>query len=501
MNSPRLTRVLETLTPYLFLLVGIPVLVILGFGLVAIYLQGYGLALAVLIAITTLLIAIPTVWMRRKVQQTLTASVDVAEGWVHASKDWGTRDRDVWHTLNQLIEQQLQHDAGWDGLRTHALALVYDAAAQYRPSHSRKALAFSLPELLRMTEEVSRRYRLLLQEHVPFIESVNLSTVQIAYEHRDKYAVGQKLWQAYRLARLVTPAGWVAEARSQVVNRLFSGLSDDIQMTLKRALLQEVASVAIDLYSGRFKISDAEIGNSTTHQADQARVAMPPEPLRVGFLGQVSAGKSSIINALIGEMVSEVNALPSTDRATVYPCQWEGVDALHLIDLPGLDGTVATTDYLLEQLTQCDVVLWVLKANQSARALDTAFKAMWEHWFADPQHASRRRPMIIGILTQVDRLADPHSAKASIIDAALAHNAQLLGLEPIMALSVGETGNAPYNLAQLQALLDEHYAQGLQTQLNRRRLEAAGQFSVQDQLHRAYRLGESLFKKALNRTT
>jgi hypothetical protein len=501
MSSPRLSRLLETLTPYVFLLIGVPVLVVLGFGLVAIYLQGYGLALAVLIAITTLVVAIPTLWMRRKVQQTLTATVDVADGWVHASQDWGTRESATWQALNQQIEAQLQQDAAWESLRTHALALVSSAAEQYRPNHSRKALAFSLPELLRLTEEVSRRYRLLLQEHIPFIESLNLSTVQMAYTHRDKYATGQKLWQAYRIVRLITPAGWIAEARSQVLNRLFSGLSDTIQLNLKRALLQEVASVAIDLYSGRFKISDADIGNSATHQADQARMAMPPEPLRVGFLGQVSAGKSSIINALIGEMVSEVNALPSTDRATVYPCQWQGVDVLHLIDLPGLDGIPATTDYLLEQLTQCDVVVWVLKANQSARALDTAFKSRWEQWFAEPQQRSRRHPVLIGVLTQVDRLADPHSPNASVIDAALAYNAQLLGLEPIMALSVGEDGKATYHLAQLQALLDEYHAQGLQTQWNRRRLAAGEAFSVQDQLHRAYRLGESLFKTALNRTT
>ena len=54
----------------------------------------------------------------------------------------------------------------------------------------------------------------------------------------------------------------------------------------------------------------------------------------------------------------------------------------------------------------------------------------------------------------------------------------------------------PYNLDALEKLLDQCYEQGMQVQLNRRRLEASDSFSVQEQFKRAYRLGKSLFNSS-----
>jgi predicted GTPase len=219
----------------------------------------------------------------------------------------------------------------------------------------------------------------------------------------------------------------------------------------------------------------------------------------------VSVGKSSIINALIGSIVAEVNQLPSTRTATVYQAKLDNdIDALHLVDLPGLDGQSEHDAYLLEQMMQSDVVMWVLKANQPARALDTKFNEQWQTWLKDPKQRARRQPIMLGVLNQVDRLApqaewqppydlqNPTSPKACNIRDALDYNQKLLNFQSIIPLSVSEDKPA-YNLEELEKLLDQYYEQGMQVQLNRRRLEANDSFSVQEQFKRAYRLGKSLF--------
>lgn len=499
-------RLSERIAPFLALLLGIPILVVVGFGIVSIYQEGYLLAFMLLITVLTFLAALPLILLKRKVKKGIDTHDLSSEAWVQASQDWTLFDLQVWATLNKTIEEKLLENADWVLMRTYSLDLASLAAAQYHPTRARRELAFTIPEALRMTEEVSRRYRLLLMQHVPLVEKLNLSMMRMVYDHRDKQETLQRFWNVYRILRAFTPAGLIAEARGQLLDHVFTGLKDEVQAKLKQALLQEVASVVIDLYSGRFKVSDEELSASETLKADQARLAKPLEPLRVCLIGQVSAGKSSIINALIGSMVAEVNQLPSTRTATIYQAKLENeVEALHLVDLPGLDGKAENDAYLLEQMMQSDVVLWVLKANQPARALDTNFKAQWQTWLDDPKQRARRQPILLGVLNQVDRLApqqewqppydldNPSTTKAHNIRAALDYNQKLLNFASIIPLSVS-ADKPSYNLAALEQLLDQYYEQGLQVQLNRRRIEANDSFSVQEQFKRAYRLGKSLFK-------
>lgn len=504
-------RLSERIAPFIALLIGIPILVVVGFGIVSIYREGYLLDLVLLITLLTFLAAIPLFFLRRQVKKSMDTHDLSSEAWVQASKHWTPFDLQVWSLLNQRIEEKLDENAAWVMMRSYSLDLASIAAAQYHPTRTRRELAFTIPEALRMTEEVSRRYRLLIMQHVPLVEKLNLSMVQMVYDHRDKQETIQRVWNVYRILRAFTPAGLIAEARGQLLDHVFAGLKDEVQAKLKQAFLQEVASVVIDLYSGRFKVSDEELSASETLKADQERFAIPLEPLRVCLIGQVSAGKSSIINALIGSMVAEVNQLPSTRMATVYQAKLESnVDALHLVDLPGLDGKPENDDYLLEQMMQSDVVLWVLKANQPARSLDTKFNTQWQTWLNDPKQRARRQPIMLGVLNQVDRLAPtnewqppydlqhPSTPKAVNIRDALAYNQTLLNFQSIIPLSVSED-KPPYNLDALEKLLDQYYEQGLQVQLNRRRLEASDNFSVQEQFKRAYRLGKSLFNSATNK--
>ncbi|MBG0780330.1 MAG: 50S ribosome-binding GTPase, partial [Desulfotignum balticum] len=227
-------------------------------------------------------------------------------------------------------------------------------------------------------------------------------------------------------------------------------------------------------------------------------------PLRICFVGQTGSGKSSIINALVDAMVAEVNPLPSTSATTVHQCRIDGMDMVHLVDLPGLDGKEKTPKHLLKEATRSDMIIWVLKANQPARSLDSEFKQHFDAFYLATARRSQKRPVIIGVLNQVDRLPpvqewhppydleNPKTPKAKTIKAALTYNRDLLGLDELIPLAVAEN-QPPYHLDELKKRIDTSCQQGLQTQLNRHRIQTNGMGKIRDQAGRLYQSGKSLF--------
>ena len=488
--------------PLLAIALVLPLLILGLFGLIALFDYGYILHFVALLAFCALLIGIFR-WTQRGTSPETVPLPE--EGLVAASADWGDYDHQVWDRLNRKITEQLEENADWGQLQEHALALIKAIAENYHDKGGRKELAFSIPELLMMVEEISRRYRQLLKTHVPFVEHTRLSLLVQGYDNKEKLKSGYRsamwVWNSYRIVRLVNPLTAVlAEVRSQVIGKMMTQVSAEFQLKLKQALLQEVVSVAIDLYSGRFKIE----GQQTTQGQDSKNMAPALEPLRICFVGQTGSGKSSIVNALVDAMVAEVNPLPSTSATTVHQCRLEGMEMVHLVDLPGLDGNEKTTKNLLQEGTNCDLIIWVLKANQPARSLDCNFKQQLDAFYLETARRSLKRPVIIGVLNQVDRLPpvqewhppydldNPESSKAKAIKAALEYNRDLLGFNDLVPLSVAE--NKPtYNLSELKILLDTSYQQGLQAQLNRRRIQTVGAVGISDQAGRLYQSGKSLF--------
>lgn len=496
-------RLSHGMMPFLLAAIIIPILVLGAFGVFAVYDYGYLLEFILLLTVCALLVILP-LWAGKKSQpETFTVA---GEGFVNAAEGWADFDQQVWKKLNHLIIEKLRENAEWGSLQQHVLSLIMRTAEEYHGTGKRRELAFTIPELLIMVEEISRRYRRLLQAHVPFIEQVDVSLIAQGYDNKTKLETGWKsatwFWNTYRVVRFVNPVtAVISELRSQAIGILMTHVNTEIQHKLKRALLQEAVSVAIDLYSGRFKVDDSQLKSSFSSRKDTGKMALPLDPLRVCLIGQVSSGKSSIVNALVKGMIAEVSVLPATDRATVYQCCIEGLDAIHLVDLPGFDGDKKNEKRLLQEVVGSDLILWVLKANQPARALDIKFKALLDGYYANKENRLLKRPPMIGILNQVDRLSPasegaetqlPAGANAEKIRAALDYNRQLLGFSTLIPLAVGSDKEA-YNMAELTSLLDKNYSDGVQTQLNRRRNESAGRFILSDQAKRVFQSGRSLF--------
>ncbi|MEZ9954749.1 GTPase family protein [Vibrio splendidus] len=523
-----------------------PSIIMMGFGVFLAIKYGYLLEMSIAIAVSTLVFTIPLFISSRSSRDSSSRSsrrssstepfsnkesdglgedasesesqhnkADINDALVKASTDWSQKELSIWNDSKHHVRQQLLVDIEWGNLDQTGLEVLEFVAKKF----DKKSLDFSIPEGLKLFEEVSRRYKLVVREHIPGIEYLKVSYIKAGYEAYDKYGeLGQKIvkatiWGNHLKNLYLNPLKVVSDlGREQATSSMTRGVVDDMQYAAKQALLDEVAAVAIDLYSGRFSIEDEALKASDVSELDEQRFAPELEPVRIVLVGQTSSGKSSLINALKQELVAEVDVLPSTDTSTVYNAFVDDND-VRVVDLQGLDGNPKTEALMLKEMTQADVVLWVLKANQSARDLDKQLKDGFDAFYDDPKNISRKKPIVVSVVNQVDRLKpvddwqppydleNPTSTKAKIIAQALEYNHILLQTDIVLPLAIAPE-KVQFGLDTLRQTLIERIADANNVQRNRQRLEAMKRgTSVKGQLNKAVKAGKKVAPSALKAAT
>ncbi|MDH6025485.1 GTPase family protein [Vibrio splendidus] len=523
-----------------------PSIIMMGFGVFLAVKYGYLLEMSIAIAVSTLVFTIPLFISSRSSRDSSSRSsrrssstepfsnkesdglgedasesdsqhskADINDALVKASTDWSQKELSIWNDSKHHVRQQLMVDIEWGNLDQTGLEVLEFVAKKF----DKKSLDFSIPEGLKLFEEVSRRYKLVVREHIPGIEYLKVSYIKAGYEAYDKYGeLGQKIvkaaiWGNHLKNLYLNPLKVVSDlGREQATSSMTRGVVDDMQYAAKQVLLDEVAAVAIDLYSGRFSIEDEALKASDVSELDEQRFAPELEPVRIVLVGQTSSGKSSLINALKQELVAEVDVLPSTDISTVYNAFVDDND-VRVVDLQGLDGNPKTEALMLKEMIQADAVLWVLKANQSARDLDKQLKDRFDAFYDDPKNISRKKPIVVSVVNQVDRLKpvddwqppydleNPTSTKAKIIAQALEYNHILLQTDIVLPLAIAPE-KEQFGLDILRQTLIERIADANNVQRNRQRLEAMKRgTSVKGQLNKAVKAGKKVAPSALKAAT
>jgi uncharacterized protein len=212
--------------------------------------------------------------------------------------------------------------------------------------------------------------------------------------------------------------------------------------------------------------------------------APPPEPpkpkgVSIVLIGQVKAGKSSLVNALLGERRAATDVLPLTSEVTKYDLVSPGVPThLVLLDTAGYGRAGAAKDNLeetAEAVQSADLVLWVTHARTPGRKADADFFARLRQWFRDRPHL--RFPPVIVVLTHVDLLtpamewAPPYDwaggtrpkerSMADAIAAAQESFPDVAGLVPVCGATGKEWGVQEELLPEVVALLGEAKAVAL----------------------------------------
>ncbi|MCC5979599.1 MAG: 50S ribosome-binding GTPase [Salinarimonas sp.] len=411
--------------------------------------------------------------------------------------EWSARETEIYEAARAAITERLTGPVEWESLPEQAVAVVEDVAGRMSGG-KRGALDFTLPEALLLIDRVALRYREFLRSHVPFSDQLSMRSVHWLWSRQDQARTAWKYgYLAYRGLRLAfnPPVGVLRELERAATAGLQDRLSDQVVRDAQAILLEEVAQAAVDLYSGRLKFSDAELIEIQlgSELRDRRSLARPDDPVRIIVVGQISAGKSTLINALAGDEKAETDLAPTTDTLTAHEMEIDDIPC-RLIDTMGLDGSSRVHKALTAEILEADMVLWVLRANRPGRAVDIALRdAVMAAFAEDP---ARRIPPIIPLATAVDMLLPdwpytenrlPEAAQRVIgrmITALRADFAGPLGDRPPIPVCARPPS---WNLDTLHNAIAAQLGDALMTQRNRRRLESPQGLRFGENLGRAGR--------------
>jgi predicted GTPase len=354
-------------------------------------------------------------WQRRRV---LLGPIDFTPPF-----HWTDRDRQAWELVKARAEAAVQLDADRLSDPRHYLAVGQEMglqlAAFYHPGAADPVANLTLPELLAVVELASHDLAEMVDRYLPGGHLLTVRDWRLAKQATEWY---QSASNAYWLiAALFSPVntGLRYVASRFGIARPMEMLQKNLLLWFYTAYLNRLGNYLIDLNSGRLRVGAtryralvdraAAAREGTLPQAEgpapDAAEAVPQ--VVVTLLGQVKAGKSSLVNALLGEQRARTDVLPATAGVERYELRQPGIlTQLVLLDTVGYGHAGPKADQVAatcEAARQSDLLLLVLHARNPARQADLDMLRPLREWFA--ARPDLKMPPILGVLTHIDLLS------------------------------------------------------------------------------------------------
>jgi len=378
---------------------------------------------------------------------------------------WPAEAERCWDKVERLASEATPREwplSDGAGLMRLARQILVMVAAHFHPRSDQPLLEMTLPHTLTIIERAARELREEVVDNIPFSHRLTLGTMARAKDFRDRLKQHEGWYRAGR-ALLAPQSAVVAELRRAVFDELTAQGSQRVQTWLLREYIRKLGYHAIDLYGGLVRLDDdvplarPDPRMAADSEAADAQQAILEEPLRILLLGRSNAGKSSLVNALFGEVTAATDLLPDT-TAGIAPYRLERDGALRalIFDTPGFDGPLFESRALERTARDADLVLWVTAADRADRGLERerldGLRALLS---SDPR---RRAPPLLVVMTHIDRLRPPREwqppyvldppegEKAAQIVAALGAVAADLGVDVARVIPVCLAEGRTYNV-------------------------------------------------------
>ena len=303
--------------------------------------------------------------------------------------------------------------------------LALKVARHYRPNADDPLGDRTVVEILAAMQLISADVEEMFIKYVPASHLMTVSQWKM-------------LSRAPRWWQTASAAGWVASIALNPINiaRYFASrltmepLTKQVQQNLLGAFytlyVRQTGFYLIELHSGRLRggsqryrehmqrLQPAPSGATSATGTTTKETSTPgssaagsASTLTIAVIGQVKAGKSSLINVLLGGQRAATDVLPATQSVVRHALRWPGsADELILLDTPGYSDAGATAQQLRETseaVRQADLYLLVLDVRSPARDADVKSLTALEAWFRDRPHY--KPPKLIIVLNKIDGLS------------------------------------------------------------------------------------------------
>lgn len=379
---------------------------------------------------------------------------------------WSPRAEALWEPVERLAAEVRLQD--WPLERPEQLAelgrLTLDTVARrVHPELDEPLLELTLPHTLLIIERAARDLRQTLLRELPFSHRLRLGALMRLYRWKP---FAERMLGLYRVGRLVLnpTQALLAELHTALQGNSVSRVRDEFQTWLLREYVRKVGYYAIALYaeptSADGEDPEARATSRSARDLEQAAQSVPEqgEPLRILILGRANAGKSSLVNALFGELRTGADPVADTTEV-VQPLhlEREGLELALVFDTPGLESLSETQ--VLELGAEADLLLWVSPAHRPDRQLERQRLDALRARFA--ARTQRRAPPLLVVLSHIDRLRPPRewsppydlnaaeTSKAANMRAALLAMSEDLAIDPDQVIPVCLADERVYNVEDM----------------------------------------------------
>jgi uncharacterized protein len=311
---------------------------------------------------------------------------------------WTDRDTAAWAIVEARIAStrapSAEQLADAKYYSDEAIGLAQSIAKHYVPDACDPFTHLTIPEILTCVELVAKDLSTTVRRYLP---GSHLLTIRQWQQARQAAEWGQQTWNLTWIGRvLIDPiqAGTqflAAKAGGSVLTQV----QENVLAWFHETYLREVGRHLIELNSGRLRVGRER------YEALQVENAA----ITISVVGAVKAGKSSLINAILGMAAAEVATTPQTDAATEHHWTMADGTTVRLIDTPGY-GIDGPTDHdwatALATAITSDIVVLALHAKAAARRAEAKWLERFKAHFAS--HTELKMPDVIVAMTHVDLL-------------------------------------------------------------------------------------------------
>ncbi len=330
------------------------------------------------------------------------------------------RDQLAWKKIEERIRNTEKITAEQlSGLHLYvdeAQGMAIELAAIYHPHATDPISRLTIPEVLAVVELASHDLGELAKTYLPGGHLLTLDHLRKAQQALDWYKRANTTFWAVSAVLDPIRTGLRYAASKAGLGKPLDLLKENVFLWLYAQYVRRLGHYLIELYSGRLRIGVERYRELQAEHAEPTRDgelivvdgAATPEAraVTIAVIGQVKAGKSSLINALLGDRRAETDVIPATRGISRYELRAPNGSKLVLLDTVGYNQAGPDADQFdatVEAARGADLIFFVVHAKNPGRDADVKLWNDMKKWFTE--RPELKMPPVVVVMTHVDLLS------------------------------------------------------------------------------------------------